>query len=92
MKLTVHGSIHQLGNFAKIDNVHEDLPSLVGKKLVQAVPDTYIVVKRVGEDFVVFDYILFNSTEEVTLRLGEGKDFAREGNAYGYNVRYALEE
>lgn len=91
MKLTIHGSIHELGRYAKFDNVHEDLPSLVGKRITQAVPDTAILIKEVGEGFVVFDYIRFRDAEEVSLHLGEEKSFSHEGNAYGYEVHFALE-
>ena len=92
MKLRVQGSIHEYGKFAEFDNFLEDLLGNKGKKISQAVPDTFVIVDEVGEDFLRFQYVYGLKTDEITLKLGENYDFSYEGNAYGFKVTFTLVE
>ncbi len=91
MKLAIKGSIHERSRFAKVDTAHEDLAALVGKKITTAVPDTFLLVQELGEDSITFNFLQFQTPNIVTLKKGESWNVKREGNAYGYELTFALE-
>ncbi len=92
MKLLIEGTIHNQGSYAPFETTYEDLPSLKGKRMSLAVPDSFIEILEVQERSLRFRFIRFREGDELFLRPGEAHEFTHEGNAYGYRIRFSLAE
>ena len=92
MKLRIAGSVNERGNYVPFESVHADLPSLVGQPFALAVRDTRLQINEVGPRFIRFSFIRFDKRDELCLYIGQAYAFSHKGNAYEYQLSFALEE
>lgn len=97
MKLRTKGSIHRISGsgmaFHHFDDVieHDALLSRIGDERVFSIPDSFLTIEEVGDDFCRFTFRFFDRRDEYALRVGENVSNKNEGNAFGYNVEFILE-
>ena len=92
MKLILEGSVQELGRYAKLDHVFELNSQAVGHQQSFGLSAMAVEIKEFESGQVTFILHRDLNKDIVILKLGESKRFSSGGNAYAYELTFALVE
>ena len=96
MKLREKGYLRRLQGssmgFGNFDTKIENLQNIIGEDKTLAVPDSFITINEVGENYCRFTFRFFDKAEEHHINLNETVIIKHEGNAFGFEIQFILEE
>ena len=94
MTLSYKGSVREFRGMGMVSNHFENKidTSLINQKHRTAVNDTYIVINEAKGDEVSFSFYFFDKESRYIIHQGETVNHKHEGNAFGFEFTFTLNE